>query len=51
MQDTKAFEKYNNSEAARKLRADHNTRFGSSTRLERFVLLKTLEPGRLRGKR
>ncbi len=43
MRDMKAFEKYNASEAASKLRADHDTRFGGSTRLERFVLLKTLD--------
>lgn len=38
-----AFEAYNASEAGKELRAKHDRKFGSSTRLERFVLMKSFE--------
>lgn len=43
MTSLEAFQRYNNSDAARTLREDHKERFGSSTKLERFVLVKTFE--------
>lgn len=43
MQSMKAFEAYNASEAAKKLRTDHERKFGTSARLERFVLMKSFE--------
>ena len=43
MTSLEAFQSYNNSEAARRLRDDHKERWGSLTKLERFVLVKTFE--------
>lgn len=43
MKSMKDFESYNSSEAAKRLRADHDSKFGASARLERFVLIKTFE--------
>lgn len=43
MTSLEAFHRYNASDAARELRADHKEKFGTSTKIERFVLVKTLE--------
>jgi hypothetical protein len=43
MQDLRAFEEYNSSGAAGKLRAKHDEKFGASVRIERFVLVKLSE--------
>ncbi len=41
MTSLEAFQRYNSSDAAKRLREDHKERFGGSTKLERFVLVKT----------
>ncbi len=43
MASLEAFQRYNASDAAKRLREDHKERFGSTTKLERFVLVKTFE--------
>lgn len=40
MRDMNALEDYNTSEVAKRLRAEHDSKFGASTKLERFVLMK-----------
>jgi hypothetical protein len=44
MRDKKAFQDYDRSPVAKKLREDHKAKFGDSTRLERFVLERESEP-------
>ncbi len=43
MRSMKAFQEYRSSEAAKRLRSEHDAKFGESTKLERFVLVKTVE--------
>ena len=43
MQSMNAFEAYDGSEAAKKLRAEHDRKFGICTRIEKFVLMKSFE--------
>ncbi len=50
LENMAAFEKYDKSKAAEELRADHRSRFGPVTRLERFVLVKTFETEPFQGK-
>ena len=43
MRGMKAYQEYRASEAAKKLRSEHDRKFGGSTKLERFLLVKTAE--------
>lgn len=43
MRSMKAFQDYRASEAAKRLRSEHDVKFGGSTKLERFLLVKTVE--------
>lgn len=43
MQDREALGAYDQSDAAKKLRSNHEAKFGSSTRLEPFVIERELE--------
>ncbi len=43
MSSLEAFQRYNASDAAKRLREDHEKRFSNSTKIERFVLVKTFE--------
>ncbi len=43
MRSMKAFQEYRASEAAKRLRSEHDVKFGGSTKLERFLLVETVE--------
>jgi len=43
MESIDSFERYDKSTAAKNLRADHKSRFGETTKTERYVLVKTFE--------
>ena len=43
LESLEAFERYDKSNAARNLRADHKAKFGQTTKTERFVLVRTFE--------
>jgi antibiotic biosynthesis monooxygenase (ABM) superfamily enzyme len=46
MQSMKAFHEYSTSEAAKKLRADQDAKFGDAIKAERYLLVKLLEISR-----
>jgi hypothetical protein len=49
LEGLEAFEKYDKGQEAKRLRADHQARYGGSTRRERFVLVKTFRKGKASG--